>query len=240
VLLVAIAAAWLAVIVIARDMGAMSGTMGLGVLGFLGVWSVMMVAMMLPSVTPFAAFYTRTFTDKRGRRLTVFSAGYLLVWAGAGVPAVALASLVDHVVADHAAAGTALAVAIFLTCGVYQLTPWKDRCLALCRSPLGFALRYSHYRGRTRDLRVGAAHGAFCVGCCWTLMLLLFAFGLMNLFVMVAVAAVVFVEKMSTRGPALARMVGVVSLALAVVVIARPQLAPGLYHANVSMNGSGM
>jgi predicted metal-binding membrane protein len=241
VFLLAIAAAWIGVVAIARDMGAMTGTMGLGLVAFVAVWALMMAAMMLPAVAPFASFYTRTFTDRRGRRLAMFSAGYILVRAGVGVPAFALALLADRLLDDHATAATGLAVAIFVACGVYQLTPWKDRCLALCRSPLGFTLRYGAYRGRTRDLRVGAAHGLFCLGCCWALMGLLLAFGLMNVAAMVAIAAIVLAEKTWAHGLGLARVVGVASLVVAALVIARPQIASGLYHANMtSMRGGGM
>jgi len=231
------AAAWVAVALIARDMGAMSGTMGLGVLAFVGVWALMMAAMMVPSVSPFASFYTRTFTDGRGLRLAMFSAGYLMAWTAAGIPAFVVAMLVDHIVDDHSRGATALAVVIFVACGVYQLTPWKDRCLTLCRSPLGFTLRYSAYRGRTRDLRVGAAHGAFCLACCWALMALLFAFGLMNVVAMLVIASIVFAEKISARGIGLARVVGAASLVVAVLVIVRPSIAAGLYHTNMSMTG---
>ena len=89
----------------------------------------------------------------------------------------------------HPPAATALAVTIFVACGIYQLTPLKDRCLARCRSPLGLLLKFGSYRGRTRDLRVGLYHGGFCLACCWALMALLVAFGLMNIMAMVVLAA---------------------------------------------------
>ena len=93
-LLLAVAAvAWVGVVVLARDMGSMPGTMGLGIGSFIAVWALMMAAMMLPSVTPFASLYTRTFGDDRGWRLAGFASGYLVVWIAAALPAYGLAWL---------------------------------------------------------------------------------------------------------------------------------------------------
>jgi predicted metal-binding membrane protein len=125
-------------------------------------------------------------------------------------------------------AGTALAAVVFAVNGVYQLTPLKDRCLARCRSPIGLMLRYTSYPGPSRDLRAGAHHGAFCLGCCWSLMVLLAAFGVMNLWAMVALTAVITTEKLAPAGHLVARAVGVASIALAVAVFWFPSLAPGL------------
>jgi predicted metal-binding membrane protein len=230
-LLLGAAGAWVGVVVVARHMGPMPGTMGLGIGAFLAVWALMMAAMMLPSVTPFASLYTRMFTDNRGLRLAALAVGYLLVWSIVAVPAYGLAWLADRAVGGHPAASTALAVVIFAACGIYQLTPLKDRCLARCRSPLGFVLKFGSYRGRLRDLRVGLYHGAFCVACCWGLMALLIAFGLMNLAAMVALAAIVLVEKTSHWGFRFSRALGVVALVLAVVVVFEPGLASGLHPA---------
>jgi predicted metal-binding membrane protein len=227
-LLVVAAAAWLCLVVVANHMGSMPGTMGLGPASFTAVWVLMMAAMMLPSVAPFAALYTRTFGDDRVVRMLFFSSGYLLVWSAVAVPAYGLAYLADRAAPGHETAAKVLAVTIFAACGVYQLTPLKDRCLAHCRSPLGFVLKFASYRGRTRDLRVGLYHGAFCLGCCWALMILLIAFGLMNIAAMVVLAAVVLAEKTWRWGPGLAKALGVVALILAVLVIVRPGLAPGL------------
>jgi predicted metal-binding membrane protein len=237
-LLLSAAGAWIAVVAVGHGMGAMPGTMGPG--AFVGVWTLMMAAMMLPGVAPFASFYTRTFTEHRQRRLLAFASGYLLVWAAIGLPAFCLAWIADRLVADHATAATALAALVFLSCGVYQLTPFKNRCLALCRSPLGFTLKYSAYHGRSRDLRAGALHGVFCAGCCWALMLLLLAFGLMNVLAMLTVAAVVFIEKTWRRGAGFARALGVVSIVLAVLVVAHPAIAPGLHSPNSAMTKGTM
>ncbi|MEU1628540.1 DUF2182 domain-containing protein [Streptomyces sp. NPDC020096] len=227
-LLVAAAAAWVWVVTRWGGMQAMPGTMGLGLPAFLAVWTLMMAAMMLPATAPVAALYARTITVHRAPRMVVFTVAYLLVWAAAGVPAYELAVGLGWAASLPAVAGTAVAAAVFAVSGVYQLTPLKDRCLARCRSPLGLMLRYASYRGPSRDLCAGAHHGAFCLGCCWSLMVLLAAFGLMNLWAMVALAAVITAEKLVPAGRLVARVVGIASIALAVAVIWVPALAPGL------------
>ena len=231
ILLVVAAAAWLVVVAVARKNEAMPGTMGFGLGTFVAVWALMMTAMMLPTTAPFAALYTRTLNDHRPRRITELACGYLLVWTAAALPAYGLARLAGALVGSRPTAAKALAATIFAVCGIYQLTPIKDRCLTKCRSPLGFVLKYGSYRGRLRDLRVGVSHGAFCLACCWALMAVLVAAGLMNLAVMVVLSAVVLVEKTWTWGPRFSRVVGVLALLLAVAVLFRPALAPGLYQA---------
>ncbi len=235
VLLIAAAGAWVCVAVLARDMTAMPGTMGLGIGSFVAVWTLMMAAMMLPSVAPFASLYTRSFGADRRVRLAAFTAGYLIVWTLAAIPAYGLAWLAGRLSGTHPDAATGLAVAVFAACGIYQLTGLKERCLSLCRSPLGLAMRLGGYRGKARDLRAGLYHGWFCLACCWALMALLVAFGLMNVIAMVVLAATVLAEKTWTRGPQLSRVVGVAALALAVAVIFEPNIATGLH----GMAGTG-
>ncbi|MGW0082862.1 DUF2182 domain-containing protein [Streptomyces sp. NPDC003393] len=229
-LLVAAAAAWVWVVQVsgAGAMAAMPGTMGLGLSAFLAVWTLMMTAMMLPATASVAALYARTIVVRRTPRMAVFTVAYLLVWAAAGLPAYALAGGLGRVASLPATAGTAVAAALFAVSGLYQLTPLKDRCLARCRSPVWLMLRYASYPRRSRDLRAGAHHGAFCLGCCWSLMTLLAAFGVMNLWAMVVLAAVITAEKLAPAGRLVARAVGIASIALAVAVFWVPALAPGL------------
>jgi predicted metal-binding membrane protein len=223
--LIAAAAAWTWV-VLRGDTG--PGAMAGDLLAFVVMWTVMMAAMMLPATAPVAALYARTVTVHRAPRMIAFTAGYVLVWAAAGLPAYTLAVGAARAGAAHVPVGTAVAAAVFAVNGVYQLTPLKDRCLARCRSPIGLLLRYASYRGPLRHLRAGAHHGAFCLGCCWSLMLLFAAFGLMNLWAMVGLAVVIAAEKRLPGGFLLARVVGVASLALAVAVFWVPALAPNL------------
>ncbi|MFI5100258.1 MAG: DUF2182 domain-containing protein, partial [Actinomycetes bacterium] len=121
VLLLAGAGAWVGVIAISRGMGEMPGTMGLAFGAFVALWALMMTAMMLPTIAPFAALYTRTLTDHRARRIAELSCGYLVVWTLAAVPAFALAWVADGIVGSRPTAAKVLAVAIFAACGIYQL-----------------------------------------------------------------------------------------------------------------------
>ncbi len=228
-LLALAAVAWAATLAIARGMTGMTGTMGLSFLLFVAVWTLMMAAMMLPSVAPTASMYARSMGARRPMRLTGLIIGYLAVWAAAALPAYGLARLASSLDGSHPGAAHWLAVAIFAGCGAYQLTNLKDRCLAHCRSPFGLLLRYGSFRGRSRDLRVGAHHGAYCLGCCWALMALLIAVGVMNILAMVGLAAFILVEKAWARGPAAGRLAGIAALGLAAATIWLPWLAPGLY-----------
>ena len=236
-LLIAAAGAWAATIVVAQEMAGMTGTMGLGPAAFVAVWTLMMAAMMLPSVAPTASLYARTIQGRRAARMAGLVVGYLAVWAAAGLPAFGLAWLTGRLTGMHPGAARILAVAVFAVAGLYQLTPLKDRCLAHCRSPLGLLLHYGSYRGKTRDLRVGVHHGGYCLGCCWALMVILIAVGVMNIAAMVGLAALVLIEKVWRWGPLAGRLAGVAALALAVATIWLPWLAPGLHAAPQMMTG---
>ena len=231
VLLILAAGAWAATLALARGMTGMTGTMGLGLAAFVPVWTLMMAAMMLPSVTPTATLYAKTMQGNRAMRITGLVAGYLAVWAAVGLPAYGLAWLAGWLTGKHPSAAHIMAVAVFAACGIYQLSSLKDRCLAHCRSPLGLLLHYGSYRGRLRDLRVGTHHGGYCLGCCWALMVILIAVGMMNVAAMAGLAAVVLTEKISPAGPAIGKLAGAAALALAVATIWLPWLAPGLHAA---------
>ncbi len=236
VLLILAAGAWAATLVLARGMAGMMGTMGLGLAAFVPVWTLMMAAMMLPSVAPTASLYAKTMQDNLAVRIAGLVAGYLAVWVAAGLPAYGLAWLAGWLTGKHPGAAHIMAIAVFAVCGIYQLTSLKDRCLAHCRSPLGLLLHYGSYRGRLRDLRVGAHHGGYCLGCCWGLMVILIAVGVMNVAAMIGLAALVLLEKVWVRGPMVGRLAGAAALALAVATIWLPWLAPGLHPASPMMN----
>ena len=231
VLLVLAAGAWAATVAIARGMTGMTGTMGLGVATFVAVWTLMMAAMMLPSVSPVASLYAKTVPagPSRAARTGALVAGYLLVWAAAGLPGYGLALAAERLSSAAPVAAHTLAVVVFAACGAYQFSGLKQRCAAHCRSPLALLLHYGSYRGRLRDLRAGAHHGAYCLGCCWALMVVLIAAGVMNLLAMAALAAFVLVEKIAPWGPSAGRVAGVAALGLAVATVWAPWLAPGLY-----------
>lgn len=227
VLLIAAAIAWVAIIAWSQSMGTLSGDMGLELPAFLVAWTVMMAAMMLPSVAPVASLYSRSIVRQRARRLALFTAGYLVVWAAAGVLAYAIGALVARMAAPDAAIGTAAGVGAYLACGLYQLSPLKYRCLRHCRSALSLFFKYSSYQGSLRDLRVGVHHGAYCLGCCWGLMVVLLALGAMSVVPMLVLAVVVLAEKLWSRGEGFSRVVGVTCLVLAVATVWVPGLAPG-------------
>src|SRR5215467_14431305 len=204
--------AWAATIVLARDMGNGPGTMGLALLPFLGLWVVMMAAMMLPSVAPVAVLWARLISGAtvgfgRVARLGLFLSGYLLAWAACGAVAFAALAGAGRLLTASPTAAKWLGVVIFIAAGVYQLTTWKDWCLRRCRSPIGALMYYLGFKGRSRDLRVGLHHGATCAGCCWGLMIVLVAVGVMNLAVMAGLAAVIFAEKLWRYGKPLTQAV---------------------------------
>lgn len=203
----------------------------LGTFGwFLGVWIVMMAAMMFPSVAPTVALYSKLTKTRSLVSPLLFTSGYLLVWAAVGALAFALASVggwasIGVLSWDRAGrwiAGTTLVVA-----AIYELTPFKDVCLGKCRSPLGFLLG-AWRSGRSGALRMGAAHGAWCVGCCWALMAALFALGVMSLVWMAFVAGLIALEKLLPwRRVAMFGTAGVLLL-LGVLLLAAPDAIPGL------------
>jgi predicted metal-binding membrane protein len=183
------------------------------------MWAVMMVGMMVPSAAPMILLFTRV---NRARpagagpavRSGAFIGGYLLAWTAFSAVAAlgqwalqALALLSPHTLDVSPAIGGAVVVAA----GVYQLTPLKYACLTRCRSPLGF-LMTEWREGRRGALVMGVRHGLFCVGCCWTLMLLLFVVGVMHLAWVAAIAGFVLLEKLVPAGRAVSVASGVVLL----------------------------
>ena len=231
------AVAWAVTIALARNMGNGPGTMGLALPAFLGLWVVMMVAMMLPSVAPVAVLWTRSISGAatgpaRVMRMGMFLAGYLLVWAAMGVVAFGILTGADRLLSASPTAGKMLGVSAFVAAGIYQLTPAKDWCLRRCRSPVGALMYYLGFGGRGRDLRVGLHHGATCAGCCWGLMIVLVGVGVMNVAVMAALAVVIFAEKLWRYGRPFARAVGAALIVIGVLAIWIPALLPGL-HASV-------
>lgn len=191
------------------------------------MWAVMMTAMMLPSAAPLVLLYAgalRTRSEGRaGRQLYAMAAGYVVVWALFSVAATALQRLLSSalVLTPMMEPATPMAAAVVLAIvGLYQLTPLKNACLRVCRSPLAYLLQ--HWRsGAVGAFRLGVYHGAYCLGCCWALMLLLFAGGVMNLVVIVALTLWVLVEKFAPLGEQTARVSGVALLALALWMATR-------------------
>jgi predicted metal-binding membrane protein len=196
---------------------------------FLVMWTAMMIAMMLPSVMPVVLLHQRLISHRieQGRQAAgsqVFLlAGYFSVWAAFGIVAYAAGMTLAGAAMRSirvslfipAATGAALAAA-----GVYQLTPWKQICLRHCRSPLEFFARHD-IRGAGDSWRFGLHHGAYCAGCCWGLMVIQLALGVMSLPTMAVVALVILLEKQWSHGAMLARVVGAASLAGGVLLALR-------------------
>jgi len=228
------AAGWAVIVVQAGSMGSGAGAKGLALLPFLGLWILMMAAMMLPSVAPVAVLWTRAIggtstRPRRAARMSMFLSGYLLAWAACGLVAFAALTGTERLLTASPTTAKWLGISIFVAAGLYQLTPWKDWCLRRCRSPIGALLHYVGFKGRSRDLRVGIHHGVTCVGCCWGLMIVLIAVGVMNLAAMAALAIVIFAEKLTRHGRLFGQAVGIVLVASGVVAIWFPFLLPGLH-----------
>lgn len=210
----------------AHDMGP-DLTMGRSWPLFLTMWVAMMVAMMFPAAAPMITMYGRM-RRADPASVAIFTGAYIVLWFVFGVAAYLLGAAVESVAsgsewvaANWGRAGGALIV----LAGVYQLTPLKDTCLRQCRTPLSFVMT------RWRDGRVGAArmgllHGAYCMGCCWLLFVILVPIGVMNVAAMIAIAALVFAEKVLPGGRTLGRAAAFVLIAYGVAVAAHPTLLP--------------
>ncbi len=233
-LLGAAAIAWALTIQTSLGMSTDPGTMGRGLGGFVGMWTLMMAAMMLPSVAPVASVYLRTIRSSTagvvgGLRGGSFLAGYLGIWACFGIVAFVVAWAGGRLASEAPGVAPWVGSVVLAAAGIYQLTPLKDRCLAHCRSPLGFLLHFGSYSGKLRDLRVGAYHGGYCVGCCWGLMVVLIAVGLANVAWMAGLAAVIFLEKTWRYGKALSVAFGIALVVLAFFVPSHTGIVPGLH-----------
>jgi len=192
---------------------------GYAILIFL-MWSVMMVAMMLPSAAPVLLIFARASRrqDDAGRPWTptgCFAAGYLTAWIGFSAAAAALQGGLEAsglLSAMMVPTVPWLGAAILIAAGLWQLTPLKHACLRQCRSPIGFLT--AHWRaGSVGAFRMGLQHGTYCLGCCWFLMALLFFGGVMNLWWIGGLAAYVLMEKVLPMGHWLGYGVGVALIA---------------------------
>jgi predicted metal-binding membrane protein len=220
--------AWIVTVGRMDGMDAGPGT-DLGGLGwFTGVWTTMMAAMMLPSAAPAVRLFGRA--AMRPALTAAFVAGYLAAWVGFGLVAYALYRLVAGLhlgVLAWDRSGPWIAGGAVLAAAAYQLTPLKRICLRHCRSPLHILL--ARWRpGRLGALRMGAEHGGYCAGCGWALMLVLFAVGIMSVFWMLVVAAVVFAEKVLPGGERVSRAVAIGLAVLGIWIAVSPATVPEL------------
>jgi len=203
--------------------GGMDDTLSLG--AFVLAWAAMMAAMMLPAVLPVVRLYARAAAKGRAAPVPFFVGGYLALWTAVALPGYLAWRRLEMPLAESQAWAGRLAGATLLAAALWQVTPLKSVCLRHCRSPLGFFLRFG---GRIRRpagaLRMGAAHGAFCFGCCWALFAVLVALGTMNLLWMVLFTALIVLEKHASRGEQVA-VVGALALAaVGTVLLADPSM----------------
>lgn len=221
--------AWAYLLYLAHDMSAMASSPGMAAMphawgwtdaafAFL-MWTVMMVGMMLPSAAPMILLVARA-PGAASSHTALFGLGYVLVWTLFSALATALQGGLQaiHLLAPGGLSAPLLGGSVLIAIGLYQWSALKERCLEHCQSPLAFLL--AHWRpGRAGALRGGLTHGAYCVGCCWMLMGLLFVGGVMNLLWAAGLAVLVLLEKVSPRGRWLARATGVAFTLWGVVML---------------------
>lgn len=185
-----------------------------------GMWAVMMIGMMLPSALPMLLLYQRLVRQcmpapQRQLAVLLFSSAYGLVWVGFALGATALQWALEQLAllsAGMRSTSSVLGAGLLLLAGVYQWLPVKAACLDRCRGPLQFLL--GAWRPGVRGAwHMGLAHGAYCLGCCWALMGLLFVVGVMNLLWVALIGGYVLLEKVLPRGPWLGRIAGLLLLA---------------------------
>jgi predicted metal-binding membrane protein len=206
-----------------------------GLLLFLVAWQAMIAAMMLPSSLPLIRMFEAVSErqERPGRVRAAFLGGYAAVWTAFGAQAflgdVGIHTMVDSIawLREHewVIAGATLAIA-----GAFQFSHLKDQCLSKCRQPGPYMM--SHYRRGARGaFRLGAGHGLYCLGCCWALMLVMFAAGVAMLWWMAALTAVMVYEKTGRHGEALTPVVGMLLLALSALTFAHIPGLPGPFAA---------
>jgi predicted metal-binding membrane protein len=227
----AIALCWAWIVPMARDMyGAMAGPSvwmmtdrwDFAHLSLLfAMWVVMMAGMMLPSAAPTLFLYAGVIRkspdgERAAAHVYAFAGGYLLVWTAFSL----VATVGQRVLANlllltpmMEARGRAVGGALLMVAGLYQLTPFKRTCLKSCRSPVAFIAQHWK-RGVAGGFRLGLAHGTYCLGCCWALMLLLFVGGVMNLWWIGALTVFVLLEKLAPLGAQGGRLSGLLIIAL--------------------------
>jgi len=233
-LLVLAAGAWALLLwQAAHSMGGMGLTMGLNAPLFVALWIVMMVATMFPAAAPMVLMFARVHAGKRqhGQPFVptwVFVGAYLLVWTLFGVLAYAAAAGAERLAAqsmwltNHAAR---LGGAVLVLAGLYQLSPLKHACLSKCRTPLQFIMT-SWREGYGGTLRMGIEHGAYCLGCCWLLFVILFPLGMMNVAAIAVITLLIFAEKALPLGQWASSLAAAALIVYGAIVISWPHALP--------------
>lgn len=205
-------------------------TMALGL--FMAGWVAMMVAMMVPAVAPVIVTVEHWRRGHGGAPAAtlLFVAGYFLVWSALGLAAYALLRALQVWVPPTTSAAPRVGAVLLVVAGVYQLTALKHVCVRHCRAPLALLAqqRTLLIQGRLGPLRMGITHGLYCLGCCWSLMLVLLLLGMMNLAWMAAIAAIIIIEKIVPRGEHMRWLVGLALVGLGFSLAVAPHTLPAL------------
>jgi len=212
---------------------AMGLTMGMSALLFMAIWIVMMVAMMFPTAAPMILMFSNISASKQKQERPfiptwIFVSAYLLIWSLCGGVAYSLAIGIEQLAAqsiwlmENAAR---LGGVVLVVAGLYQLSPLKDICLAKCRTPFQFILS-SWHDGYGGALRMGLEHGAYCLGCCWLLFVILFPLGIMNIAVMALLTVLIFAEKALPIGRQISKLAGGGLIVYGVIVLFLPMALP--------------
>ena len=223
---------WQSVVVNNQAMG-MGLTMGMSAVLFIAIWMVMMIAMMFPTAAPMILMFTTVYAGKRQKSQAfvpawVFVSAYLLIWTLFGVLAYPLALLAERLAGESMwlmSNAPRIGGAFLVLAGLYQLSPLKHMCLSKCRTPLQFIL--SSWRdGYGGAFRMGFIHGAYCLGCCWFLFVILFPLGIMNVAVMALLTVLISAEKSFPLGRQISQISGVALILYGVLVVLVPAALP--------------
>jgi len=216
----------------------MYGTMGMTLGPFLFFWTIMMGAMMLPALAPMVSLQYEELRQQslsllsRSIYLLMFLFGYLFAWCCFGLPVFFLGLLSNHLVLHAPLGGMALGITLFVLAGIYQMTPLQRRFLTHCNPSLGCCMCVTQdtpARSLFSNLKTGILHGISCLGCCGNLMIVLIAVGLMNLFWMVLITLVIFIEKVWHDDYRLHSLIGMALIVYGMLSFIDPTLLSGLY-----------
>ncbi|HEX9132046.1 MAG TPA: DUF2182 domain-containing protein [Ktedonobacteraceae bacterium] len=236
-LLILAAASWALLIWQSATMNSqamgMGLTMGMSAILFIAIWVVMMIAMMFPTAAPIILMFTAVYAGKRQKSQAfvptwVFVSAYLLIWTLFGVVAYPLALGAETLAGQSMWLmnnAPRIGGAFLVVAGLYQLSPLKHLCLSKCRTPLQFILS-SWCDGCGGAFRMGFVHGAYCLGCCWLLFVILFPLGIMNIAVMALLTVLIYAEKSFPIGRQMSQIAGVALISYGVLVVLVPAALP--------------
>ena len=241
-LLILAAAAWgLLIWQAAMTDEEMSLTMGMGAPLWIALWIAMMIAIMFPTAAPMIMMFARIHAKRAERGQTfvptwIFASSYLLLWSAAGIVAYGAAVMGDELadqsmwVMDNAAQ---IGGGLLIAAGLYQLSPLKSVCLNKCRSPMSFILN-SWRDGYGGSFRMGLEHGAYCLGCCWLLFVILFPLGTMNIAVLALITLLIFAEKSTAFGRQIAVLAAAALIIYGTIVVFVPDALPTMMNDSTS------